>query len=100
MFKKISPNYRMSGASGGIATIATKQVDVDGVTKVESVLSDPAEVFPPLPSPDNFTLKAQLDAGVQLHEVPCNLINPSQRSLQSVAEKLNVEPEKPVDENE
>lgn len=93
MFKKIPPAYHMSGCSGGLVTTQIKKLDVNGITRVEKVLSDPKDVYPDLPAPENFSLKAQIESGVQLQEVNSNLLSPSssdvQRASQQLETKLN-----------
>ena len=71
MFKKVPPNKRLFGSSGvSYSVIARKR---NG--KVYSYVECPAkEVFPDLPPPSRFTLQAQQEAGVQLKQVPCDLI--------------------------
>lgn len=100
MFKKISPNYQMSGSTGGIVTVASKRLNVNGVEKIERLLSDPKDVFPDLPSPENFSLKAQIDAGVRLDPVNSMLLNPSSRAVASASQTLETKLNENASENE
>lgn len=89
MFKKVVPKFSMSGASGGLVTVQSKEFVQDGVKRIERVLGDPKEVYPDLPSPENFSLQAQLDAGVTLNPVDCRLIPASDRAVADASVKLS-----------
>lgn len=75
MFKKISPCYRDVGGSvsaSGYSVIAP--LEKNGVKKfVDSV---PSQVYPELPAPEHFSLKAQSEAGITIKQVNPEILPP------------------------
>lgn len=72
MFKKTPPNYRPS--SGTIFSDHVVTSVVDGSTIAIHQEKSIDEIYPTLPSPDNFSLDAQLSAGVDLQQVNSTIL--------------------------
>ena len=101
MFKKIDPNYRMasSGRDGGCLTTVIERIEKDGLSHIVKRVGSSTDLIPELPSPDNFTLQAQLDAGVRLDYVDTNLLAPSEFKTQSQISQLNIQIENETSED-
>lgn len=91
MFKKVSLNYRMAstGSDTGCLTTVVEQKFENGMTKVVHVSGSSNDLIEDLPAPDNFTLKAQLDAGVRLDYVDTKVMPASQGNSVDTINSLN-----------
>ena len=76
MFKR---NFHPMDCVGNLTQSFLSRVDDGRNVRVIPLSSDRA--YPPLPSPHNFTLDAQLAAGVPLQEVDSVLLNSSEKIL-------------------
>lgn len=88
MFKKVDPNFKfLSSGLGDTSpcTVGVRNID-DGYSKKVEYFEAPASVVcGELPLPSNFELPALIEAGVQLKEVDCNVISPSDsRVIESI----------------
>lgn len=67
MFKKISPNCKLS-CSGGYSV--TKVQDVGDIAHSRQIVRDDVKYFiKDIPAPEHFSLQKQLESGVPLKEV-------------------------------
>lgn len=90
MFKKVSPNFRLaSSGNGSYITAVTNEVVVDGLKQHDVRIGSASELFEELPPPSNFSLKAQLDAGVDLQFVDSRLLAASEINTVRAISKLN-----------
>lgn len=94
MFKKVPPNKRLFGSSGVSYSVIARKRNGKFYSYVECPAS---EIYPDLPPPSRFTLQAQQEAGVQLKQVPCDLLVPQIDSTTCINE--NYQPTKTT-ENE
>lgn len=93
MWKKKERNVQMFHGSASATTIVDKVVTDDGVASVKTVSKSLKERYKELPEKENFSLEAQLKAGVKLQEVNSNVLSPEEPNL----EKL---PNEPVESTE
>lgn len=93
MFKKKERNVQLFHGSASSTTIVDKVVTDDGVTSVKIVSKSLKERYKELPEKENFSLEAQLKAGVKLQEVNSNVLSPDEPDLSQL-------PNEPVESTE
>lgn len=88
MFKKVSPNFRecSTGSDVGCLTSVVKTVVDGSVKKSVVVTGSSSEIVPDLPSPDNFSLQNQIEAGVRMEYVPSNILEPDTSNINEFVE--------------
>lgn len=96
MWKKKERNVQMFHGSASATTIVDKVVTDDGVTSVKTVSKSLKERYKELPEKENFSLEAQLKAGVKLQVVNSNVLSPDEPNLS----QLPNEPVEPVEPTE
>lgn len=99
MWKKKERNVQMFHGSASSTTIVDKVVTDDGVTSVKIVSKSLKERYKELPEKENFSLEAQLKAGVKLQEVNSNVLSPDEPDLTQLP-KETVEPVEPTEPTE
>lgn len=72
-FKKIPPKVRLS-AGAPSASLVVETLDCDGVQMVSVTHKKFQDKYPKQTSADNFSLDAQIKAGVKLKEVSSELL--------------------------
>lgn len=99
MWKKKERNVQMFHGSASSTTIVDKVVTDDGVTSVKIVSKSLQERYKELPEKENFSLEAQLKAGVKLQEVNSNVLSPDEPDLSQLPNE-SVEPVEPIEPTE
>lgn len=72
-FKKIVPNVHLSVGVGGSSCVS-ETVDVDGVKRVGFTFKNMEDAYPDMLPASNFSLDAQIKAGVKLTEVDSQVL--------------------------
>lgn len=99
MWKKKERNVQMFHGSASSTTIVDKVVTDDGVTSVKIVSKSLKERYKELPEKENFSLEAQLKAGVKLQEVNSNVLSPDEPDLSQLPNE-SVESTEPTESTE
>ena len=98
-FKKIPPKVRLC-AGAPSASLVVEKLDCDGVQMVSVTHKKLQDIYPKQISADNFSLDAQIKAGVKLKEVSSELLadNIHDVDLSQFEQKEPDNPEPPKDE--
>lgn len=88
-----------TGSDTGCLTTVVEQKFENGMTKVVHVTGSSNDLVDELPAPDNFTLKAQLDAGARLDYVNTKVLPASDGNTVDTINSLNTLIENETSEN-
>ena len=99
MWKKVERNVQMHHGSASCTTVVDTVVTDNGVSRVKTVPKRLDVQYKQLPDAENFSLEAQIKAGVKLEEVNTNLLS-GELPVDLPIPNKPVEPEEPTEQTE